>query len=82
MAANFEALGLIWWKQCDMDGISMVEATYRWLLRHSTLGATYDLLVGASSLDQLDQNLQACMAVAEKDSLSPNLLLHLTRHGS
>jgi aflatoxin B1 aldehyde reductase len=72
-AANFEALGLIR-DQCDTDGISMVEATYRWLLRHSSLGATDGLLLGASSLDQLEQNLQACMAAAEKDSLSPDLL--------
>lgn len=59
-AKNFEAAALIR-DQCEKDGISMVEASYCWLLRHSKLAANRDgLLLGASSLDQLDENLVAC----------------------
>ncbi len=74
--ANFEALGLIS-QQCEKDGISMVDATFRWLLRHSALDADVDgFLLGASSLAQLDQNLAACRAAAAEDvgPLSPALL--------
>lgn len=71
--ANFEALSLIR-TQCETDKISMVEATYRWLLRHSALSETDGFLLGASSLAQLDQNLAACMAAATKEDLSLNML--------
>ena len=72
-AANFEAIELIR-QQCETDNISMVEATYRWLLCHSALSETDGLLLGASSLSQLDQNLEACKAAAEKDGLSQDML--------
>jgi aflatoxin B1 aldehyde reductase len=71
--SNFEAIRLIH-DQCETDQISMVEATYRWLLRHSCLGETDGFLLGASSVDQLDQNLAACMAAATKDELSADML--------
>jgi aflatoxin B1 aldehyde reductase len=72
--ANFQAVELIR-KQCDKDGISMVEATYRWLLCHSDLDEKDGLLIGASSLDQLDQNLRAYAAAASEESgLSEELL--------
>eukprot|EP00934_Nitzschia_sp_Nitz4_P008375 Nitzschia sp. Nitz4//scaffold123_size70294//29433//30512//NITZ4_005925-RA/size70294-processed-gene-0.22-mRNA-1//-1//CDS//3329534476//8365//frame0 len=72
--SNFEAIGLIQ-AQCEADGISMVEATYRWILRHSDLDAGRDgVLLGASSLEQLDQNLEACKAAVDKDPLSPAML--------
>lgn len=45
---------------CAAADISMVQATYRWLLHHSALGSNDGLLLGASSLDQLDSNLDAC----------------------
>jgi aflatoxin B1 aldehyde reductase len=73
---NFKAIRLIE-EQCEKDGISMIEATFRWLLCHSSLTADFDgFLLGASSLDQLDQNLAACgLAAAENSSpLSPELL--------
>ena len=63
--ANFEALGLIQ-AACDDAGISMTEATYRWLLRHSALQASDDgsisdgILLGASSMQQLEENLRCC----------------------
>ena len=37
----------------------MVEATYRWLLCHSALQEDDGVLIGASSLAQLEQNLAA-----------------------
>eukprot|EP00527_Entomoneis_sp_CCMP2396_P006228 CAMPEP_0198149356 /NCGR_PEP_ID=MMETSP1443-20131203/46140_1 /TAXON_ID=186043 /ORGANISM="Entomoneis sp., Strain CCMP2396" /LENGTH=323 /DNA_ID=CAMNT_0043814359 /DNA_START=21 /DNA_END=989 /DNA_ORIENTATION=- len=71
---NFEAVDLIR-KACEMEGISMVEATYRWLLCHSALDASNNdgVLLGASSLSQLDQNLDAC-AAAGKDPLPQSIL--------
>jgi aflatoxin B1 aldehyde reductase len=73
-SSNFEAINLIR-TQCEVDGISMVEATYRWLLCHSALSPDKDgFLLGASSLEQLDQNLAACLAAATKEKLSPAML--------
>lgn len=71
--ANFEAVDLIR-KACDEEGISMVEATYRWLLRHSALRETDGVLLGASSVKQLDENLEACTAAREKGPLSDETL--------
>ena len=74
---NFEALEKIR-KACDADGISLVEASYRWLLCHSALTPDDGVLLGASSLTQLDQNLDACeksaKAIQEDTPLSPELL--------
>lgn len=71
--SNFEAISLIR-NQCEKDSISMVEATYRWLLRHSALKETDGFLLGASSIEQLDQNFSACMAANLKEGLSPGML--------
>jgi aflatoxin B1 aldehyde reductase len=71
--SNFEAVDLIR-KACEKDDITMVEATYRWLLRHSALDKNDGVLLGASSVAQLTQNLNACEAAAEKGPLSPQLL--------
>ena len=68
----------------------MVDATFRWLLCHSSLVADFDgILLGASSLDQLDENLAACKQAAQSTSpLSPELLVafdrawELTKEGS
>lgn len=71
---NFQALDVVR-AACEKDGISMVEATLRWMLRHSALKPETDgLLLGASSMEQLEQNLEACNAAAEKGPLSPELL--------
>uniref|UniRef100_A0A7R9WMD0 NADP-dependent oxidoreductase domain-containing protein n=1 Tax=Craspedostauros australis TaxID=1486917 RepID=A0A7R9WMD0_9STRA len=64
--SNFQALALIR-EACDHNEISMIEATYRWLLRHSKLTPSDGLLLGASSLEQLDQNLASCKAAASQD---------------
>ena len=73
-AENRKAVELIR-KACEKEGISMVEASYRWLLRHSALRPSKDgILLGASSLAQLDENLASCAAAAEKGPLSDELL--------
>ena len=64
--ANFAAVDLIR-KACEEAGISMIEATYRWLLCHSALKGDDGVLLGASSLDQLDQNLAACQVAAREN---------------
>ena len=73
-SSNFEAIKLIH-DQCEADDISMVEATYRWILRHSCLTETDGFLLGASSVAQLDKNLAACSAAATKEGLSTDMLL-------
>lgn len=45
---------------CDAHGISMVQASYAWLQSHSQLQQDDGILIGASSLEQLDMNLSAC----------------------
>lgn len=46
---------------CLEQGITLVQAAYRWLVHHSALSGTKGdgIVVGASSVVQLDQNLQA-----------------------
>jgi aflatoxin B1 aldehyde reductase len=71
--ANFDAIELIR-QACEKESITMVEATYRWLLRHSALGLEDGVLLGASSLVQLDQNLKACSAAKERPPLPASVL--------
>lgn len=71
--SNFQAIEIIR-KACDDEGISMVEATYRWLLRHSALEVNDGVLLGASSIEQLQQNLSGCAAAAEKGPLPKSIL--------
>ncbi len=65
---HFEALALIQ-SACDDSNLSMVEATYLWLLRHSALDASYGdgVLLGASSTEQLEQNLNSCFRASETE---------------
>jgi aflatoxin B1 aldehyde reductase len=67
---NFEAVQLIR-SACNDASISMVEATYRWMLCHSALNGELNdgILIGASSMDQLEQNLQSCSNVNKKTEL-------------
>ena len=48
-------------KACESEDISMVEAAYRWLCNHSKLDASKGdgILLGASKIAQMDQNLEA-----------------------
>ncbi|KAL3787525.1 hypothetical protein HJC23_013734 [Cyclotella cryptica] len=69
-SANFQAIQLIQ-SACEAANISMVEATYRWLLCHSALRADDDkvhgdgILIGASSMEQLNENLGSCSRAQE-----------------
>ena len=67
-AANFQALDLIR-QQCEKDNISMVNATFIWLLRHSSLKQDDGLLLGASSMKQLEENIKACTLAAKTESV-------------
>jgi len=70
---NFEALALIK-NACDKEDITVLEATFRWLLRHSALCEKDGVLLGASSLSQIDQNLDLCLVAMEKEPLSAEIL--------
>jgi aflatoxin B1 aldehyde reductase len=58
---NFRAVVAIE-QACQEANLTMVAATYAWLLCHSQLSASAGdgLLIGASSLAQLEENLTAC----------------------
>eukprot|EP00931_Biecheleriopsis_adriatica_P027402 TRINITY_DN16494_c0_g1_i2.p1 TRINITY_DN16494_c0_g1~~TRINITY_DN16494_c0_g1_i2.p1 ORF type:complete len:380 (+),score=85.90 TRINITY_DN16494_c0_g1_i2:93-1232(+) len=58
---NFRAVADIR-QVCDEAGLDMVTATYAWLLQHSQLDAALGdgLLLGASSMTQLEENIKAC----------------------
>jgi aflatoxin B1 aldehyde reductase len=45
---------------CDTEGIKMKEAALRWLMHHSALGQEDGVILGASSLMQMEENLKAC----------------------
>lgn len=67
----FEAVDAI--KQaCDIEGIPMVEAAYRWLVNHSQMEADKGdgILLGASRIEQMTQN----MAAAQKGTLPQTIL--------
>ena len=54
--SNFEAVSRIQ-EACNETQIGMVEATYRWLMYHSALTKNDGILIGASSVAQLKENL-------------------------
>eukprot|EP00571_Detonula_confervacea_P012517 CAMPEP_0172307516 /NCGR_PEP_ID=MMETSP1058-20130122/8345_1 /TAXON_ID=83371 /ORGANISM="Detonula confervacea, Strain CCMP 353" /LENGTH=352 /DNA_ID=CAMNT_0013019697 /DNA_START=132 /DNA_END=1190 /DNA_ORIENTATION=+ len=78
--ANFQALELIQ-SACKDADISMVEASYRWLLHHSALqGGEKDvggdgILIGASSNQQLEENLRCCGSKDGQDGKLPQHVL-------
>ena len=59
----FEGIALIR-AACEAAEVSMVEASFRWLLNHSSLSDGDGVVLGASSSEQLAQNLAGC-ATAE-----------------
>lgn len=67
----FEALEIIN-QECEKENIPPVEAAYRWLVNHSYLSevAGDAILLGASKIDQLQQNLEA----AKMGTLPHNIL--------
>lgn len=64
---NFKGVELIR-TSCEEAGISMIEATYRWLLCHSALQGEDGVLVGASSVAQLEENLAACHVSSQENN--------------
>ena len=70
---NFEAIALIQ-KSCEEENISLLQATFKWLLQHSALGGNDGILIGASSISQLEQNLEACSPSTDGITLSPSIL--------
>lgn len=67
----FDALDIIR-RECEEENINCTEAAYRWLVYHSFLSEEADdaILLGASKIDQLQQNLKA----AKKGKLPHNIL--------
>jgi aflatoxin B1 aldehyde reductase len=45
---------------CEAEGVPLVAASFRWLIFHSGLGPEDGVLIGASTLAQLEENLVAC----------------------
>ena len=62
--SNFEAVERIRLACAEAD-ISMVAATYAWLLNYSALREADGVLLGASSVDQLDVCLEACSNIVD-----------------
>lgn len=69
---NFRAVEAI--QAALPEGMSLIEASYQWLRRHSALGASDGVLLGASSIGQLEVNLAACRAAETAPALPPALL--------
>jgi len=47
---------------CEAEGVTLKEAALRWLMHHSVLSEEDGVILGASSLDQMGENLRACEA--------------------
>lgn len=54
----FDAANLIK-SVCEKEGITITQAAYRWLIYHSSLKKGDAIIVGASKLSQLEQNIAA-----------------------
>lgn len=67
----FDALDVLN-KACQNSNLSLVEASYRWLIQHSSLSgnAGDKIIIGASSLKQFKQN----MKFFEKETLTKEVL--------
>lgn len=59
----FDAVGLIK-SACEKEGVTTIEATYRWLAFHSMLNGDRGdaIIIGASKLNHLRQNIEAVSA--------------------
>jgi aflatoxin B1 aldehyde reductase len=45
---------------CKEAGLSLKEATLRWMMHHSILGQDDGVILGASSTEQMEENITAC----------------------
>lgn len=50
---------------CEKHGISMTKATYDWMLHHSGLQPDDGVLLGASKIEHLEENLKCCESSTE-----------------
>jgi aflatoxin B1 aldehyde reductase len=75
--ANFRAIEII--QAALPEGLDLITATYIWLRRHSALLPTDGILLGASSMTQLEGNLAACEAAVHCDPLPEPLLAAFER---
>ncbi|KAK5678431.1 hypothetical protein LTS10_008875 [Elasticomyces elasticus] len=54
---------------CQDEDMTVKEATLRWLLHHSILGGEDGVILGGSSTEQMEENLQACAGGPLPDSV-------------
>ncbi|KAK6404273.1 hypothetical protein LTR81_020855 [Elasticomyces elasticus] len=54
---------------CTAEGLTVKEATLRWLLQHSTLESEDGVVLGGSSTQQMEENLMACGGGPLSDSV-------------
>lgn len=47
-------------KVCEHEGVTVKDAALRWLMHHSPLGEQDGIILGASSTEQMEENLRAC----------------------
>jgi aflatoxin B1 aldehyde reductase len=47
-------------KACDEAGLKLKDATLRWMMHHSALASNDGVILGASSSEQMEENLKAC----------------------
>lgn len=47
-------------KACERENLTVKEGALRWLMHHSILGDEDGVILGASSLEQMEENLKAC----------------------
>ncbi|KAK5689322.1 hypothetical protein LTR17_026339 [Elasticomyces elasticus] len=47
-------------QSCEAEKLAVKEATLRWLFHHSVLGAEDGVILGGSSIEQMEENLEAC----------------------
>ncbi|KAK0297380.1 hypothetical protein LTR91_003852 [Friedmanniomyces endolithicus] len=45
---------------CEKEGLTVKEAALRWLFHHSILGAEDRVILGGSSTEQMEENVEAC----------------------
>lgn len=74
-SANTEAVDRLS-RACEAEGVTLLEASYRWLLVDSMLAKELNggVVLSASSPELLDAELAACAAAAEKGPLPPSIL--------
>ncbi|KAF9195570.1 hypothetical protein BGZ49_003037, partial [Haplosporangium sp. Z 27] len=56
-STNFQAVSIID-KATKEHNLTMIETSFRWLAHHSGLGPNDGLVIGASSIEHLEENLQ------------------------